>query len=312
MNNSCYLLESIDQTSLKIKIEELIEKNNFSNAIRSNYDLDISLLENALEDLDTYGFLSEKKVIIISNFQNITIDSNEIILQHLFKYLENPEKNNLLIICTQKLDDRKKIVKDIKKLTTYIQVETDPLRYTQEQLKNYKLETGVISLLCNYCKNDITKLYNECLKLKDFKLKEKEITKQDIESLVIEKLEDSSELTFQFSRSIAEKDKKNALNAYNKLLKYNIEPLSILGLLGSQMKIIYQVKVLADKHLSNQEISKILNEKSYRIAKTKELINLYSKEELRSIMIEINNIDKKIKTSTIDSNILIQLFILNL
>ena len=60
-----YLLEGSDYVSLKQKIDSIIEKNDFKDAMVSIYDLDEVILDNALEDLDTYGFLSSKKVIII-------------------------------------------------------------------------------------------------------------------------------------------------------------------------------------------------------------------------------------------------------
>ena len=45
-------------------------------------------------------------------------------------------------------------------------------------------------------------------KLKNYKIDDKVITKEDIEELVVKKLGDSKDLTFAFSRSLAEKDKK--------------------------------------------------------------------------------------------------------
>ena len=64
MNN--YLFESIDTTLLDKKIDSIINELSFNDASISSYDLEESLLEKALEDLDTYSFLTTKKVIIIS------------------------------------------------------------------------------------------------------------------------------------------------------------------------------------------------------------------------------------------------------
>ena len=129
----------------------------------------------------------------------------------------------------------------------------------------------------------------------------------------MEKLGDSTELTFAFSRSLAEKDKKRALEQYFKLLNYNIEPLSIIGLIASQIRIIYQVKVLEKQRLSNDEIASMLGEKnSYRIKKTKELTRYYSEDELLELMKTLADMDYKLKTTDSDPNNLIELFILNL
>ena len=127
------------------------------------------------------------------------------------------------------------------------------------------------------------------------------------------KLGDSKDLTFAFTRCLAGRDRREALNKYKELLSYNIEPLGIIGLLASQIRIMYQVKVLEKKNLSNREIANILEEKSdYRISKTRELTRFYSEEELLKLMQDLQNIDMQCKTTDVDPNFLIELFILNI
>ena len=144
-------------------------------------------------------------------------------------------------------------------------------------------------------------------------MSEKKITVEDVKELVEEKLVDSKDLTFAFTRALAEKDKKQALIKYQELLSHQIEPISIVGLLASQIRILYQVKVLEKKRLTTKEIATILKEKSdYRINKTKELTKYYTEEELLSLMIKLQDIDLKVKTQDVDANFLIELFILNM
>ena len=311
MNN--YLLETNDFTALKTEIDKIIKKEKFTDALTSTYDAKELQLENALEDLDTYGFLSDKKVIIINNIDGINQEDEEKNLKHLYKYLENPNPDNLLIITASKLNNTLKVTKELKKKMNYSSVEINPENFIKNELKDYTLETGVIKLLVEYCKNDITKIENECKKLKTFNFETKKISKSDIEELVIEKLGDEQELTFSFSRSLAEKNKKEALRKYKELLDYQIEPIAIVGLLASQIRIIYQVKTLSNQNLSPYDIAKILGEKSdYRVKKTKELIRYYSEQELLDLMKTLSDMDIQMKTSDIDPNSLIELFILNI
>lgn len=311
MNN--YLLETNDFTALKTEIDKIIKKEKFTDALTSTYDAKELQLENALEDLDTYGFLSDKKVIIINNIDGINQEDEENNLKHLYKYLENPNPDNLLIITASKLNNTLKITKELKKKMNYSSVEINPENFIKNELKDYTLETGVIKLLVEYCKNDITKIENECKKLKTFNFETKKISKSDIEELVIEKLGDEQELTFSFSRSLAEKNKKEALRKYKELLDYQIEPIAIVGLLASQIRIIYQVKTLSNQNLSPYDIAKMLGEKSdYRVKKTKELIRYYSEQELLDLMKTLSDMDIQMKTTDIDPNSLIELFILNI
>lgn len=309
MNNN-YLIEGSDYISINNKISEIIKKNNFSDASISKYDLTEDLLEEVIEDLNTYGLFSDKKIVIINNFDKMDPDINRV--EELLKYVENSSSLNLLFVVSDKYDDRKKIIKDLKKKMEFIKVSSDPMEFTKNCLKGYKVEDGVITLLVNNTLGDISRLYNECNKLKIYKINDKYISKEDVLELAVKKLGDSTDITFQFSRSLAEKDKKKALSLYQELLDYQIEALSIIGLLASQFRIMFQVKVLEERNMRNDEIAKTLNEKSYRITKTRELTRYYSKRELLDLMIKLEDIDLKIKTTSVDANTLVQLFILNI
>lgn len=308
MNN--YLIEGSDYISVNNKISEIIKKNGFSDASISKYDLSEGLLDDALEDLNTYGLFSDKKIVIINNFDKMDPLLNNI--EELLKYVENSSSLNLLFVVSDKYDDRKKIIKDLKKKMEFIKISTDPVEFTKSCLEGYKVENGVINLLVNNTLGDVTRLYNECNKLKTYKINDKYISKDDVEELSFKRLGDSTETTFQFSRALAEKDKKSALKLYQELLNYKIEPLSIIGLLASQFRIMYQVKSLEEKNMRNDEIASSLKEKPYRITKTRELTRYYSKREILDLMIKLENIDLKIKTTSVDANTLVQLFILNI
>lgn len=311
MNN--YLLESLDFVALKKEIDKIIKETKFQEAAISTYDISEVSLENALEDLDTYSFLTTQKIIIINNIEVINQDLEEDNIKHLYKYLDNPNPDNLLIITAKKLNNTYKITKELKKRLQYKLIELNPETYTKNELKDYTLEPGVIKLLVDYSKGDITKLENECIKLKNYSIDTKKITKKDISELVVEKLGDQQDLTFAFSRALAERNKKEALEKYKELLNYQIEPLQIIGLLASQIRIIYQVKVLTKQNMTPLEISRQLQEKSdYRVKRTKELISLYTEDELLKLMTSLADMDLQIKTTDIDPNSLIELFILNI
>lgn len=308
-----YLIESEDTLSLNNEISKIIKDNDFTNAVINTYDIEETLLENALEDLDTYNFLSEKKVIIIKNIESIKEDLFEKDIEHLFKYIDNPNQDNLLIITSKKLDSRLKFSKKLKTKCKISKIEANPKAFIKQQLKNYKITQDTTNLLEEYCLGDMTKIYNECEKLKNYKIEDKTITKEDIIELVMKKLGDSKDLVFSFTRSLAERDRKASLKKYKELLTYNIEPLSFIGLLAGQIRIIYQVKLLEKRNLRDKEIADILEEKSdYRIKKTREITRMYSEEELLTLMKKLSEIDLKIKTVDTNPNQEIELFIINI
>ena len=311
MNN--YLLESNDILALEQQEDKLIKDNKFTKAAIYKYDLEEVELSHALEDLDTYGLFTEQKVIILKNINLIKYDDFKSEFEHLFKYLDNPSEYNLLIIEADKLSSNSKVTKTLKDKCEFVEIKLNTKNYIKQLLKDYEVDNDAVNLLDEYSLGDISKIYNECSKLKDYKADDKVITSEDIKKLVDKKLGDPKDLTFAFSRSIALRDKKDALKKYKELLNYSFEPANILGLLSSQIRIIYQVKLLEKERLSDKEIANILEEKSdYRITKTRELTKLYTEGSLLNLLQKLSDIDYKIKTTEIDANALLEMFIINL
>ena len=307
-----YLLETEDLITREHIVKDIIEKENFQDANVSIYDLEDNRIENALEDLDTYGLLSNKKIIIIRNIENISEDQKDD-LEHLYRYMENPNPDNLLIIECKKLNHTTKLAKELQNRCKIIEGNLSAKLFIKELLKGYKYNPEVINLIEEYSLGDMTRIENECNKLKNYRSNEKTITTEDVKELVVKKLDDPKDLTFSFTRSLALKEKKEAIKKYKELLTYQLDPLSIIGLLGSQIRIIYQVMILAKKKLSDSEIAKQLEEKSeYRIKKTRELIPYYTEDELRNLMQKLSEIDYKIKTTDSDQESEIENFILNI
>lgn len=310
MNN--YIFESNDYLSIQKEIEKIIKKTSFEQALQSMYDLEEVPLSNALEDLDTYSFLSEKKIVIIRNIlSSLTTDSEK---EHLLKYIDNYNPDYLLIITCDKLDSKpfSKKLKQSKNIE-YRKIDVNEKEYIQNKLKDYKISNSDISYLIDLCKNDLTKIDSECEKLINYKIDTKEITKDDITNLVVKKLGDSSELLFSLVNSIMEKNKKKSLKIYEELKEYQVDSNSIIGLMASQMKLISQIKILKEDNLSNVQIQEKLNIKSlYQIKKLSEYIYKYSLSDIHTFFNKLADIDYKIKSGRIDSKDAIEFLIIDL
>lgn len=305
-----YLLESSDEYLISLKIDEIIKKEGFSSAVKNEYDMEEVEFSSALEDIDTYGLFSDKKVIIISHIEALPSSEHEKEIDHFFQYLKNPLDTTLVIVTARKLNNTKKMVKQLKKELEFIPLSMNALEFAKKELDGYRLENGVLKKLVSDCLEDIGRIHQECVKLKIYREDEKTISLDDVSLMVVKKLGDSRDLTFEFVRVLASKDKKKALEMYHELEKYSIEAIPLIGLLASQFLIMYQVKILEKKTRLNQEIADILGEKPYRIQKTRELTRYYSDSELRHILRELADMDLKIKSTDVDGSFLVELFIL--
>ena len=266
-----YYIETENTFSLNKKIEDLIINNDFNEATKSIYQLDEIPLENALEDLDTYSFLTPKKVIIIKNLEKIKEDEQVEEKEHLIKYLQNPNEDNLLIITTNKMDKRSKFYKEITKYTESIIPEYNSTDIIKELLDGYNIKNTDIDYIIELCDNDQIKIQNECEKLKLFCIEDKTITREQIEEIVVKKFGDPQALVFSFARYIAENDKTNALNIYRELLNYGKHPLEIVSLIANQLRSLLKIKLLEEQKYNRNQISEIINKKPFYVEKQQQL-----------------------------------------
>ena len=305
-----YLIKSNAISLIDKKIDELIKELGFNDASITTYDLEEDSITSLIEDADTISFLTPSKVIIGKNLSNNNLDDKNI--KTLSKYLDNPNSDVLLIFVTTNIDTRKKIVKEVINKLSLVNISTDTKSIVKDILKGYDVEYRVINLLDEYYKDDLERLISETKKLALAFINTKKITYKEALDLLVKPLNKQDTLAFDLVREIALKDKKKALNIYNELLSYNIESYALFGLLESQYRLLYQVKVLNKRNISYNDMASILEVHPFRVKKTLELVRYYTLKEIRKLLKNLADIDYKIKSGIYENNIIIDLLILNI
>ncbi|HIS38833.1 MAG TPA: DNA polymerase III subunit delta [Candidatus Onthousia faecavium] len=293
------------------KIDEIIAKENFQDSLVTTYDLDEKDLNDLLEDVDTISFLTPKKVIVGKNFKILEKEEEEKITR-LIKYLENPQDTVLLILTISKLDERRKITKELLKHLSPFKLEESSINIIKDKFKDYKIDNKTINLLDTYYHDDLERLIRECDKLKLAFIDDKIVTYSKARELLLKPNNNQDNLSFDLVRAISLKDKKQAITIYNELLSYNIESYAIMGLLESQYRLLYQVKILSKNNLNNYDIGKILDVHPFRVKKTLELTRYYSLKEIRKIIKDLAKIDFNIKSGALDNSLVLELLLLNI
>lgn len=303
--NNLYLITSDSETIIDLKIKELL-KDDYQKLI--TYDMESTNISNAIMDLDTYSLFNEKKYIYVKNAIFLTSEKSEINhdIEALKKYLENPNLNNVLIISCSKLDGKKNIAKLVKEKMTLIETEIDLNKYIKEYCGKIKITSDNIKYLLENTGTNIERVRNELDKLIMFV--DKEITKDDIDKIVIKKIDTN---IFELIDAIMNKDKKKSLAIYNEMINYGEDVFKIMIALANQIRLIYSVKVL--ENLSNDEITSTLNLKNpkqvvalrYKIAK-------YSKKELLDYLYRLAIMDEDLKLGKCIDTIAFPTFIVSL
>ena len=161
-----FLLESEDYLLIDLKIKEKIGELGFLNVEVNRYDLEEDSLGRVLEDLDTYGLFSFKKIIVVNNIEFLNNDEKDKDVKHFFDYLKNPISDNLVFLTAKKLNNTKKVVKELKKLVTVLTLSMDINSYIKKEFEGYQLESGVIKEISSRTLDDIGRIHEECEKLK--------------------------------------------------------------------------------------------------------------------------------------------------
>ena len=308
--NNLYFIETEYLDILNKKVDSILKDNKLTRDNLIIYDMESTNITDAIIDLDTYSLFGEKKVVLCKNSCFLTTNKGEIEhnIEYLEKYLNNPNPDNILILSCNKSDGKKNIVKLVKEKCTIINTEVNVKDYVKEKCKGYKIDSSTIDYLLLNTLTDINNISSELDKLLAFKCTEKEITKKDIDLVVIKKIDNN---IFELIDAIISKNKKKSLEIYQNMINYGEDVFKIFISLSNQIRLMYQVKVL--KNLSNDEIASILNLKNPKqVMAIRYKIDKYTSSELLDYLHKLSIMDEELKVGKVIDTIVFPVFIASL
>lgn len=298
----------------KIAKETLSEVDEF-NFI--HFDACKTPLYEIINDAYTLPFMCDKKVISVKNSYFLTSENPKLGFEQSFneleEYIENQSEGVTIIfsVVAPKLDDRKSLVKKIReKAKSYAldNVNKKDLPRVVRQMfekKEVSITNDGLNEFINRCGDNMYLISNEIDKLSCYK---KELDLRDIKLLTPKKLEDN---VFEMIDAIFNKKEDVVFNIYYDLKRNNNEPITLISMIASQVRFLYQVMVLKDKGYSEANIANELSCHPYRAKIALEKVYRLNKMDLTYILEELSNLDIKIKSGEIDRFVGFELFLLN-
>lgn len=308
-----YLFYSSDSGILNREVDNLRRRLNMSLDDTINYD--INSVSDIVNEASTIGMFSLNKFIVI-NMDSYFKDKKDIPnINLLEEYFDNYNSNSYLIfICnSDTIDSRKKIVNLIKKNGIVKKIEANDsyiTDYINSYLKDngYSINNSDVIYFINRVGSNINNITNELDKLMLYKINDKIITRSDIDLLTVENIDDS---IYELVNAIFKNDSKKAIKLYYNFINNGMDVNQMIAIVGSQIRLLYQVKRLHNKGKSNEEIAKILEFKSvYRVKYLLSDSYYYSEKDLLKYLSKLSTIDEAIKSSNQDGNMLFELFII--
>ena len=315
--NNIYLIYGNENYLIKKELSKIIENSNVTEDSIIKYNLDEVNVSNIIDEASMVGLFSESKLIICENSNFLTSENKKTIdhdIDLLEKYIAKPFDDAIIvfIVNNEKLDERKKIVKLIKKYSKVIEckkIESHDLNnYIYKYFKDngYDIEMNLVRLIIDKVKYDLSNIINECDKLINYKDNDKNITKDDIDNIIRENIEDD---IFALTNAILQKDTKKSIKIYKDLLLMGEEPIKLIVMVANQFRLILQVKLMIKNGYKQIEMASIIKEHPYRVKLA--LSSDYSEEELIKNIKKLYKLDYDIKVGNIDKNFGFELYLLS-
>ncbi len=308
-----YLIYGTDYSLIKREIDNIVS--GITDVVK--YDLSESKIDDLLDDASCISLFGDKKVLIGENAFFLTGVNTNINhdIDYLSNYLEDDNHDNIVIlsVVSEKLDERKKIVKILKNKAKVIQKEVidqkDLPKFVTNEFKKegYNIDYKTANYFVNYVGKNVDILINEIEKMIVYKEDDKIITIKDVNDISSKAFNDN---IFDFTDGIMKKDYKKIFECYRDLITVGEEPIKIIALLASQFLLTYQVKLLSDNGKSSKEIAEVLKVHPYRVKLA--LQTDYLNFELKDMIIKLHELDYNIKSGRVDKEVGLENFLLHI
>lgn len=287
----------------------------------SMFDLEETPIEEVITDVETYPFFSETKLVIANHPIFLKAQPDKLPFEHkitaLETYIKQPVDYTTLILIApyEKLDERKKIVKQLKKEVTFVECnaikEYEITKWIENLSKNLniQIDSDAYAVIERESSTNLFLLQNEIEKMAMYVGANGVVTKQIAEELISKNLNSSA---IRLIDAVIEQDLKKALAIYHDLVKMKEEPIAFIGLLAFQFRMLLRVKLLKNKGYGQQQLQKQIQAHPYVIKMALQREKRFGINQLKHIMIALADADAKMKQGTMEKNLTFELLLYQL
>ena len=309
-----YIIEGEEEVFIKHKIREICNQTN-SEILKfdgNSKDFDINKL---LESLSSNSLFSDRNTILVKDAPFLCKKFEDKQLEQIVDYINNPYFENDLIFYTleNKHNGKLKMYKAISKNANVIEMNSYDYKqfatFVNQQVNRAKLDISkdALYLLNTICKRNATLLIKNIEVLSNYPGK---ITIDVVEKLCTASDDNDS---FEMINSLTNKDISKTISLERKMINENDSVISVIGLLSSQLRFLYQLSYLVNHGKKKNEIIDITKCSEGRYIKSLDTLRKLSQLEIVYLLNELSKIDIECKTNNSVSDITrFEMFILNL
>ncbi|WP_339146957.1 MULTISPECIES: DNA polymerase III subunit delta [unclassified Sutcliffiella] len=288
----------------------------------SFYDMEEQPVDVAIEDSETLPFMGERRVVVMTNPFFLTAEKNKSKVEHntdrFISYIKEAAPYTILVIQAsyEKLDERKKIVKELKKQAEVIEAQPLGERDLKLWMKDKAMQNGAIlgdaasEELLKIAGVNLSVLAQEINKMAMYiGASDQEISVDTVKLLAAKSIEHS---VFELIEKMVHRRIDEALELFYDLVRNNEEPIKLHALIANQFRLLYQVKDLSEQGYSQQKMAGMLRVHPYRVKLAAQQGRYFGRAELMKVVDELAEADYLMKSGKIDKQLAMEMLLIRL
>ncbi|WP_113792890.1 DNA polymerase III subunit delta [Enterococcus hirae] len=318
----CYLIlgtEKYLQDQVRAEIQKKIQIDSQDDLNFLSFDMGNASIDEVVAEAETLPFFGDQRLVFVENPYFLTAEKvNNGIEQNtdlLIDYLKEPLESTVLVFFApyEKLDERKKVTKQLKKVAVTINVqqlnEKEVRQYLLNTLENapFQMDRKAIDLFLRLTDLDLSKMMRELNKLLLYGQQQELITVKEVEQLVPKTLEHN---LFDMTQYILSGKTEQALRLFEDLITQGEETIKINAILLSQIRLFLQTKFLMKIGYQQANIAETLKIHPYRVKLAMQEVRKFDEKILRRLFDDLVEMDYQIKSGKIEKELSFQLFVL--
>lgn len=309
-----YIIEGEEELFIKNKINEICNVEDAEIIKFDGNSKDFSI-QNMLDSCMGNSLFAQKSIVLVKDAPFLTKKYEDKELKALLEYIENPLYETDLVFYSfeNKLNGKLKAYKAISKNAQKFELNSYDYKnfntLVNQYVNRYKLNINndAIYLLNTICKRNATLLNQNIQVLLNYPDK---ITVDVINKLCTASDDNNS---FEMINALTAKDISKAISLERRMLKENDSVISIIGLLASQLRFLYQLSYYNSIGMKKDEIIDLTKCSETRYKMSLETLRKLKSNQIIKLLNDLSDLDIKCKTdNSVSDTSRFELFILDL
>ena len=279
-----------------------------------------SLVQDAVDECKYVSLGYDKKVVSLENCYFLLkpkprnkIDADQdydALLEYIDKNSSDSDACFILSVCSSSVDEKSVLFKTLKEKSKVVQIVDPDEKGWNEYVKLYVQKHGVvidrdaIAELSERTNGDVGLFQNS---IQVLTLYTDHIRYKDVVLMVNKPLEDNAFLLFNY---LLDNKNAEAVNLFKDLKINGVEPVTLIGQLSNQFRLLNQVMYLSKKRMSKDDIANELKIKPGRVYILSKSIPLISETTIRNTLDDLYQLDLDIKSGLVDRHYAFEMFLL--